>query len=235
MIQSRGTPTLQPSQGQQRGPSHCASTAAGAQSTQPPKAPNHSGAGAGGHPLLLGPSQVMELSWAGSTRWLSQLLALIALHHLSMASSPSAHLCSPRAARSGHILSARYLQLVPWKTALTPPRNRTQNGEALPGTGPSLTGHSVGVPGRRSPLPVSGLQPHSGTGPSTAPGAGPPRDKVRGPAASSSILCPGRSVLAQALRPSIEQRWGPQARLLGQLDREVANRQILPRSDPAAG
>lgn len=35
VIQSRGTPTLQPSQGQQRGPSHCASTAAGAQSTQP--------------------------------------------------------------------------------------------------------------------------------------------------------------------------------------------------------
>lgn len=63
-----------------------------------PKAPKLSGAGAEGHPILPYLSQVMELSWAGSTRWLSQLLVLIALHHLGMASSLSAHLCSPQTA-----------------------------------------------------------------------------------------------------------------------------------------
>lgn len=126
---------------------------------------------------------------------------------------------------------------------------------AVPGPGKLLRGRSVtkfgigkelgtgagrwcGVPDRWSPLPVSRLQPrgaHSRTCPSSAPGAFPPWGRARGPAASSSILCLSRLVLAWAIRSSVKQDWGSDARVLQQLGREVANKEILQQSDPAAG
>lgn len=99
-------------------------------------------------------------------------------------------------------------------------------------------GGGAGVPDRWSPLPVSRLQPrgaHSRICPSSAPGAFPPRGKARGPAASSSILCLSLFVLAWAIWSSVKQDWGSDAWVLQQLRREVANKQILQWSDPAAG
>lgn len=126
---------------------------------------------------------------------------------------------------------------------------------AVPGPGKLLRGRSAtkfgigkelgtgagrwcGVPDRWSPLPVSRLQPRgaqSRTCPSSAPGAFPPWGRARGPAASSCILCLSRWVLVWAIRSSVKQDWGSDARVLQQLGREVANKEILQQSDPAAG
>lgn len=166
------------------------------------------------------PAQVMELSWTGGgSRWLSQLPALIALHHAGMEVAPcSEPLEQPQ----------QQAQVVPGPGKLLRGCSVTKFGIGKElGTG---AGRWCGVPDRWSPLPVSRLQPrgaHSRTCPSSAPGAFPPWGRARGPAASSNILCLSRLVLAWAIRSSVKQDWGSDARVLQQLGREVANKEIL--------
>lgn len=76
---------------------------------------------------------------------------------------------------AGTASNGHYLQLVPWKTALTPPRNITRNGEALPGTGSSPVGHTVwGYLAGRAPSPSAGCSLTAGPAPARLQALVPP-------------------------------------------------------------